>query len=395
MRIGYFDCFSGAAGDMILAAAVDAGWPLDALRAVVERLGLAGVSVSAERVTRGGIAATHVRVSVDERQQSDRRHLPEIIKLIVDADLPAAVAQNALIVFQRLAEAEAAVHGIEVEQVHFHEVGATDALVDIVGACAGLAALGLERIVCSPVPTGYGTVTCAHGVLPVPAPATAELLRGVPLAACDEQAELVTPTGAAILTTLAEGFGPLPPMRLARVGYGAGTRAGQRRPNLLRLLIGDAAQPTAADRDEVVVLEAQVDDATGQAVAHACERLLAGGALDAFIVPIIMKKGRPGQLVTALCRPEDADALADLLLAETSTLGVRRTAAQRTKLPREVATVDTRFGPIRVKVAQRATGGRRAWPEYEDCASAARAAGVPLVDVQQEALRAWAQQDDP
>ena len=256
------------------------------------------------------------------------------------------------------------------------------------GASAGFELLGVEKVVCSPIPTGSGVVVCEHGVLPVPAPATANLLKGAPLAACEEEGELVTPTGAAILTTLAESYGPLPPMRLEAIGYGAGTREGRTRPNLLRLLIGQVEQESTAERDSVAVLEAQVDDSPGQNLAYACERLLRTGALDAYIVPIIMKKGRPGQLITVLCRPEDVNAMERVLFEETTTLGVRRHEATRAKLPRSVVQVETRFGPIRLKVAA-AGPGERAWPEYEDCSAAARAGGVSLREVQEEALRVW------
>ena len=388
MRCGYFDCFSGAAGDMILAAMIHAGCPLDALRETIARLKLPGVELRAEVVRRGGLAATHVTVEVAASSHPHHRHLPEITGLIEQAGLAPRVRERALAIFQRLAEAEAAVHGIPIEQVHFHEVGAADAIVDIVGASAGFELLGVEKVVCSPIPTGSGVVVCEHGVLPVPAPATANLLKGAPLAACEEEGELVTPTGAAILTTLAESYGPLPPMRLEAIGYGAGTREGRTRPNLLRLLIGQVEQESTAERDSVAVLEAQVDDSPGQNLAYACERLLRTGALDAYIVPIIMKKGRPGQLITVLCRPEDVNAMERVLFEETTTLGVRRHEATRAKLPRSVVQVETRFGPIRLKVAA-AGPGERAWPEYEDCSAAARAGGVSLREVQEEALRVW------
>jgi len=389
VRCGYFDCFSGAAGDMILAAMIHAGCPLDALRETIARLKLPGVELRAEVVRRGGLAATHVTVEVAASSHPHHRHLPEIAGLIEQAGLVPRVRERALAIFQRLAEAEAAVHGIPIEQVHFHEVGAADAIVDIVGASAGFELLGIEKIVCSPIPAGSGVVVCEHGVLPVPAPATANLLKGVPLAACEEEGELVTPTGAAILTTLAESYGPLPPMRLEAIGYGTGTRQGRTRPNLLRLLIGQVEQESTAERDSVAVLEAQVDDSPGQNLAYACERLLRTGALDAYIVPIIMKKGRPGQLITVLCRPEDVNAMERVLFEETTTLGVRRHEATRAKLPRAVVQVETRFGPIRLKVAGAGGADERAWPEYEDCSAAARAGAVSLREVQEEALRVW------
>jgi hypothetical protein len=380
---------------MILAALVDAGLDPQVLHDTVARLGLPGVTLQTERLRRGGLAATHVRVNFGPEAGRHHRHLPDILKIISQAGLAADVSSQATRIFQRLATAEASVHGIPIEQVHFHEVGAADAIVDIVGACAGIAALRIESIVCSPIPTGSGTVHCEHGVLPVPAPATAELLRGVPLAACDEPGELTTPTGAAILTTLASSYGPLPPMRIDRVGYGAGTREGHTRPNLLRLLIGELATAPAGEEDRVTVLETHVDDATGQNLAFAVTRLLDAGALDAFLVPIFMKKGRPGQLLTVLARSEQVAALEDILFRETTTFGVRRHECQRRTLVREHATVTTPFGPIRVKIGRGGGQAVQAWPEFEDCAAAATKSGVPLRDVQQAALRAWAEQHDP
>lgn len=395
MRCGYFDCFSGAAGDMILASMVDAGCPVEVFAELPQRLKLGGVKLSAERVHRHGLAAVHVRVEVSADGSSGHRHLHQILRILDEAELSPAVRERAACIFRRLAEAEAAVHGVAVEKVHFHEVGAADAIVDIVGACAGIERLGLERVRCSPLPTGHGAVDTEHGVMPVPAPATVRLLEGVPLAACEEPGELTTPTGAAILTTIAEGFGPLPAMRLVGCGTGAGTREGRTRPNVLRLMIGELDETGETDVDTVCVLETQVDDAAGQNLAYACERLLEAGALDVYVVPIMMKKGRPGELLTVLCRPDDETRVADVLFAETGTLGIRRRLAERSKLRREVVRVATRFGILTLKVARR--GGRvlRAWPEYEACAAAARQHRVPLRQVQEEALRAWAAQPEP
>lgn len=398
MNIAYLDCFSGVAGDMVLGALLDAGWPAAALLELPARLGLPGVQVTWERVVRHGLQGALVRVNVGPDAPRKHRHLRHIRDIIQRASLPGDAAASALRVFTRLAEAEAKVHGTDIEKVHFHEVGADDAIVDIVGACLGLQALGVARVVCSPIPTGYGTVTCDHGVMPVPAPATAELLRGVPLARVDEAQELTTPTGAALVTTLAEGFGPPPAMQITHIGYGAGTRENRARPNLLRVLVGTpAAAPGGADdleSDEVVVLEAQLDDAPGQVVAHAMDRLLAAGALDVFLVPIGMKKGRPGHLLTVLARPAHADRCTDLLLTETTTFGVRRHTCERRKLPRELVPVETPLGPIRVKVGRRGERVVQAWPEYEDCVAAAQQHSVPLKDVQQAALAAWRRQTE-
>ncbi|MBL8878310.1 MAG: nickel pincer cofactor biosynthesis protein LarC [Phycisphaerales bacterium] len=387
MRIGYFDCFSGAAGDMILAALIDAGCDPEALRDVVRRLALPEVTIDAERVKRHGIAATYVRVNVGPAAQKKHRHLHHIVQIIDAAGLSAAVADRAKRIFLRLAEAEAHVHNTTIEKVHFHEVGAADAIVDIVCVSAAVELLGLDRIECSPIPTGSGTVRCEHGVMPVPAPATARLLIDAPIAACDETGELTTPTGAAVLTTLAKRFGGPPNMTVRAIGCGAGTRDGVTRPNIMRLLIGEQASD-AATTDTVIVLEAQIDDANGQVLAYACEQLLRAGALDAYITPIMMKKGRPAHLLTVLGTPGDYDRLEAVIFRETPTLGVRRTEAQRTKLARHIDTVQTSAGSIRVKVANR-DGRSQAWPEYDDCAAAAASSNRPLREIQDEALRIW------
>ncbi len=393
MKIAYIDCFSGVAGDMLLAALLDAGVPLELFQQTVARLNVPEVSLSAEKVKKQGIAATHVRVHLDPAAPKKHRHLHHIIKIIDAADQPTGVAENAKRIFARLAEAEALVHATTVEKVHFHEVGAADAIVDIVCAAAGFAYLRIDKVVCSPIPTGSGTVTCDHGVMPVPAPATAQLLRNVPIASCDETGELATPTGVAIVTTLATSFGSLPALTLGAIGVGAGTRDGKTRPNIVRILIGNESAETphaGLEHDEVTILEAQLDDCTGQSLAFAAERLLEAGALDAYITPIIMKKGRPGQLLTVLCGGSDATRLEWLILQQTTTFGVRRSTAQRVKLIRTHETVGTGFGPIRVKIGRVGDQRVQAWPEYEDCAAAAKAGGVALNEVQQEALRALA-----
>ena len=387
MRLAYFDCHSGVAGDMILGALLDAGCPPETMHDAISQLKLDDVQLEIERTQRGGMAGTLAKVRIQETHH--HRHLPDIQRIIEATALPAAVKTNALAIFQRLAEAEAKAHGIPLEKVHFHEVGAADAIVDIVCACTGLEALGIQQIVCSAIPTGNGTVTCAHGVLPVPAPATAELLRNVPIAASDAQHELTTPTGAAIATTLAQSFGPLPNLTISAVGYGAGTREDPKRPNLLRILIGDSALEQHEEGDVVTILEASLDDTTGQALGYACEQLLNAGALDAYLVPIIMKKGRPGHLLTVLCQPQDADRLEAVIFAETSTLGLRRSESMRARLARSVDTVTTRFGEIRVKVGRHCGRVVQVWPEYEDCAAAARSTTTPLRDVQHEALHIW------
>jgi pyridinium-3,5-bisthiocarboxylic acid mononucleotide nickel chelatase len=393
MRIAYFDCFSGVAGDMTLAALIHAGLDPAVLRDMIERLGLPGVTLHVESAKRHGIAATHVDVRIDESEKKAHRHLPHIIDIIQRADFTEPVQAKAIDTFERLAEAEASVHGTTPDKVHFHEVGAADAIVDICGACLGLHTLEIEAVYCSPVPTGSGTVQCAHGLMPVPAPATAELLKGVPIAPVEEPGELTTPTGAALVKTLVTEFGPLPEMRIEQVGYGAGTRIGKTRPNVLRVLVGEIVATPDGETDSVAVLEAQVDDSDGQRLAYTVEQLLAAGALDAYLVPIMMKKGRPGQLITVLTPPAAVATTERILLSETSTLGVRRSTVWRTKLPRRFETVETPYGSLPVKVTSRPGGGLQAWPEYDDCAARAREHQVPLRQVQEAALWAWQQRD--
>jgi hypothetical protein len=394
MKCAYFDCFSGASGDMTLAALVDAGCPIDVLQELVDKLGLPGVSIRVETVRPHGLAAARVHVELGPETGHKHRHLPRIIEIIDRAGIAPRAADRAKAVFARLAEAEAAVHGSSIEKVHFHEVGADDAIVDIVGACVALEHLGIERVVCSPIPTGSGTVNCAHGLMPVPAPATARLLRGVPLQSVEEPGELTTPTGAALMAELADEFGSLPAMRLAAIGVGTGTREGKTRPNILRVLIGEMDAANQADVDHAVVLETQVDDVSGQVLANTAERLLAAGALDVYVVPIIMKKGRPGQLLTVLSRSSDVGSLEDMIFEHTGTFGIRRQPAVRRILARTLETVETDHGPVRVKVGRQGDRVVRAWPEYEDCARLAIERGVSLFEVQQAALREWSRRGD-
>ena len=370
---------------MILAAMLDAGLPLDRLRSELGNLGLSGVDIAAQKVTKQGFAATQFEVRCEQNQQGPR-HLADIRKIISDSPLSGRVKDRAGRIFTRLAEAEARAHGTGFEQVHFHEVGAADAIMDIVGACIGLEALQVDRAICSPIPPGSGTVRCEHGVMPVPAPGTMALLAGVPLAECDEPGELTTPTGAAILTSLAESYGPLPAMRVEAVGYGAGAREGQTRPNLHRLILGLAE--SLGEADEVVMLQANLDDATGQVVGYVTDKLLEAGALDVFTTPIGMKKGRPAVLITVLAEPQGADPLEELLFVETTTFGVRRWNTHRSKLQRAFEEVSTSWGPVRIKLGLRAGRCLSATPEYEDCLKLATERGVPLREVIQQAAQA-------
>ncbi len=384
MRIAYFDCFSGISGNMVLGALLDAGLELERLQAELAQLKLPGYRLAAELVRRGGLSGTLVRVDCEE--QSAHRHLSDVEAIIDASELPAEVRQGSKAIFRRLAQAEAQVHGRPVEQVHFHEVGAIDAIVDIVGAAVGLWLLGVVGVFGSAVRVGRGTVQCAHGLLPVPAPATLELLRGVPIYGRDVEAELVTPTGAAILTALARGYGDAPPMRVERIGYGAGSRE-LPHPNLLRVTIGETAdEPAGYEQDRVTLLETNIDDMNPQLYEHAMERLFAAGALDVYLTPVQMKRNRPGTKLSALVADEQLPAVLDAMLTETTAIGVRATAVRRWKLAREQVIVQTRYGPIEVKVARRAGRVVNVAPEYRACRAAAAAHRVPLKEVQAAAL---------
>ncbi len=381
MRIGYFDCSSGVAGDMILGALVDAGAPLAELERLLRPLPLAGWRLSAEPVHRGSLQATLVRVQVDASPSS--RSLAEIVELIRRADLTAGVQEQAVSIFRRLAEAEAKVHGVAIEKVHFHEVGAVDAIVDVVGACIGLSLLGIEKLAASSLNLGGGRAQTAHGTLPVPAPATLELLREAPVYSSGEVGELVTPTGAAILSALCSHFGALPPMKLLRVGHGAGSREISGQPNVLRLLVGETQ--TLSVEPPVCVIEANVDDMSPQVYAYFAEQAMNAGALDVFSVPAQMKKNRPGQLIQVVARREDASRLCDLVFVQTTTIGVRIYEAQRRTLEREWVAVETRWGPVRMKLARRNGQLLNAAPEYEDCEKIARERDLPIKEILAEA----------
>lgn len=387
MRVLYFDCFSGAAGDMILGALVAAGADRNVVRSRLSDLAVDGFEVHFEDVRKQGFAA--IKVSVAWQNDQSHRHLHHIRKIIDASSLAENIKRRSIDVFTRLAEAEARVHGTTIEKVHFHEVGAIDAIVDIVGSMIALDLLGAEHVVCSPVPVGNGTVKCDHGVMPVPAPATAELLTGVPIAECDEVGELLTPTGAAILTTIAHSFGPVPAMEISAIGYGAGTREGKSRPNVLRVLLGDARKAVRFEKDEIVVLETNIDDSTGEEVGRAVQRLLEVGALDAFCQPIVMKKSRPGVMLTAITSLENEAACIQTMLRETSTFGVRRRLSERATLDRRVETIETAFGPVRVKLGLEDDRVIRVAPEYDDCDRAARQHGVSLREVMDAARNAW------
>jgi len=430
MRIAYLDCFSGISGDMFLGALIDAGVSPQLLEDTVKALNI-GARVELSKVVRAGISATKVDVYANgekdlprevfwERQENDHankhahdhghahsedshehhhhghdhehgRTLSAIRHIIEKAAISSNAKNTAIKIFETLGEAEAEIHRTSIDQVHFHEVGAVDAMVDIVCAAVGAESLAVEEWVCSPLNVGGGTVKCAHGTLPVPAPATLKLLRDAPVYSSGPQVELVTPTGAAIVRTLSTRFAPFPAMKIETSGYGAGTRDFPEHPNLLRITIGEA-EPTDrvnTSNDRITVLEANLDDLSPQVLAYAMERLLAEGALDVFSVPVQMKKSRPGALLTVLAKMEDASRLTKTIFDETTTLGVRRREEQRQTLSRRWETVDTTWGPVRVKIANMNGTVSNYAPEYEDCRTLAEAQHVPLRTVMQEAIQKY------
>ena len=364
---------------MLVGAFADAGADRETITRGLSALATGGF-VSWDRVQRRGMAATKFRVTVEEPQK--HRHLSGILKMIRGAELPEAVKTSSERVFQALAEAEASVHGTSIEKVHFHEVGAVDSICDIVGACIAVNLLGIERIYCSPVNVGRGTVNTEHGVLPVPAPATAKLLEGRPIYSQGPAMELTTPTGAAFVTTLAESFGAMPAMRVSSTGYGAGDRDFKEQANVLRVMAGE---PTGApESTTITMIEANIDDASPQVIAYAMERLLDAGALDAIVIPVQMKKGRPGVLLQIVAAPEKREELAAVLFRETTTLGVRFYAAERRVQARDWVEVRTAHGVVRMKIA--ASGFA---PEYEDARRIAAETGVPLKQILAEATQEY------
>jgi pyridinium-3,5-bisthiocarboxylic acid mononucleotide nickel chelatase len=407
-RTLYLDCFAGASGDMLVGAMLDCGLDFELLRSELMKLGVEGYELSLNRVNRSGISAAKFDVHLTSAAHSHGHHhnhshshghhshshhraLSEIKQIISSSELGGQVKQRAQTIFQRIGEAESKIHGIPIESVHFHEVGAIDSIVDIVGACVAFDALKIARIISSPLHVGSGTFQCAHGTYPVPGPATAELLKGVPIYSKDVEGELVTPTGAAIISTLAESYGPAPMMKIEKIGYGAGTRDYPKFPNALRAIIGELEEDADRTPTTVTVIEANIDDLNAQVFGYLMEKALAAGALDVFYTPAQMKKNRPGVLLTLLCSPADRDRMCDLIFRETTTLGVRYRNEQREILTREFVTVETEYGPIRIKVS-RSKNGRvmNAAPEFEDCRAAAEKHGVGLRDAQTAALKAYA-----
>ncbi|HEV7474139.1 MAG TPA: nickel pincer cofactor biosynthesis protein LarC [Pyrinomonadaceae bacterium] len=386
MKILYFDCFAGASGDMILGAMVSAGVDPRSLSKELSKLSVQGFELSFETVDRSGISATFARVRTDE--QKTHRHLHNVLKIIDDSALTPEVKQRASKIFTRLAEAEARVHNQPVSKIHFHEVGALDAIVDVVGASICFEQLKIDRFISSPLHVGSGTVNMEHGRFPVPPPAVAELLKEAPIYSSDIKGELVTPTGAAIISTVCTEYGPMPALKLEATGYGAGSREYEKFPNALRVMLGETDDST--EDEKLLMIETNVDDLSPQILGHVMERALALGALDCFFTPIIMKKGRPATLVSILSRHSERDALSELLFTETTTLGLRTYEVSRRALSREVITVNTKYGPIDVKVARFKNRIVNQMPEFEHCRAAALKAGVALRVVEDEVRSALA-----
>jgi len=376
MKICYFDAFSGISGDMTVGALLDAGADATALTQALASLGT-GAGFRVEKTKRRGIAAS--KFHVDATETKSHRHLPHILKMIDAGEFPERAKKRAAAVFQRLGEAEAKVHDVPIEKIHFHEVGAIDSICDIVGACIGLELLGVDEVYCSAINVGSGTVNTEHGVLPVPAPATAALLTGKPVYSRGPSLELTTPTGAAIVATLAVGFGSLPALRVSASGYGAGDKDFAEHANVLRALIGETSG--ASEATTVAVIEANIDDSSPQVLGYTMERLFEAGALDVTLQPVLMKKNRLGTILRAIAKPESQEALAQLIFAETTTLGLRVYQAERRVKARHIVEVETRYGGIRMKVSEDGSFA----PEYDDCRELAMKSGTPLKEVLAEA----------
>ena len=391
MRTLYFDCFAGASGDMILGAMVAAGVDADALREQLALLNVEGFKVDFETTDRSGLSATYARVVTTD--QSEHRHLADIRRIIEASGVTDAAKELSIRIFTRLAEAEARVHNEPVEKVHFHEVGALDAIVDVVGAAICFDLLKIERFVSSPLHVGSGMIEMEHGRFPVPPPAVTELLRGVPFYSGDIKGELLTPTGAAIITTVCQEYGPIPRIKTDRAGYGAGTREYENFPNVLRVLIGETEDHTTAS-ERLWMIETNLDDASPQIVGHVMDRVFEAGALDCYFTPVQMKKNRPGVLLSVLCGPDEKEAVMKLLFTETTTLGIRSYEVERRALRRSVVQVQTQYGRIGVKVAH--LNGRvvNEMPEFEQCREAAIRANVPLKVVEEAARVALAKTRD-
>lgn len=382
MKIAYFDCFAGASGDMLLGALMDSGLAVDRLKSELDKLSLHHYDLRHEKVVKKGIGGSRAVVIIDQdHHQQHHRHLVDITEIIEKSGLSSSVKTKSIQVFTRLAEAEARVHRTTVEHIHFHEVGAMDAIIDVVGTVAGLELLGIDTVYCSPLHVGTGFVECAHGTLPVPAPATAELIEGQPIYSTGVEGELLTPTGAAILTTLASGFGPMPAMSVIAWGYGAGTSE-HSIPNLLRVAVGEThAEVRGYVMEQTAVIETNIDDMTPQIYDYLIQGLLDQGAMDVFLAQVQMKKNRPGTLVTVICKPEMVGQMSDYLMRETTTIGLRWRIDNRIMAQRTIKEVRTPYGNVHIKIAGTGDKITNIAPEYEDCKRIARERNIPLKDV--------------
>ncbi|MGD1152706.1 MAG: nickel pincer cofactor biosynthesis protein LarC [Syntrophales bacterium] len=385
MRIAYFDCFTGVSGDMILGALIDAGADLHKLESELGKLKISGFTLKAEKTTMRGLSGT--RFFVDADHSHAERHLTDIEKIMDNSGLADDIKARAKSIFRDLAHVEAKIHNTNPGDVHFHEIGGLDSIVDVVGSLIVMKMLGIETMYASRIPVGTGFVECDHGVLPLPAPATLELLKGIPVYASSIDKELVTPTGIAILKHVVQSFGTIPEMKIERIGYGAGSRD-LKIPNLLRVWIGETEVKQEYEQDEVILIETNIDNMNPEILGYALERLQERGALDVFMTPIFMKKNRPGTLLSILITPDKLDETISIIFAETTSLGIRFQRLERRKLPRELITVETSFGPVRVKVSHIDTEKRIISPEYEDCREIAVRKGIPLRKVYEEAQAA-------
>lgn len=382
MRIAYFDCFSGISGDMILGALIDAGLDLHQLESELRKLNISGYTLNAEKTTRKGISG--IRFLVHTEEDHTERHLRDIEEIIDDSDLSEDIKVSSKAIFNELAHIEAKIHNKNPGEVHFHEIGGLDSIIDIIGSLLGMKLLGIETVYASRIPVGTGFVECDHGTLPLPAPATLELLKGIPICAIGMEKELVTPTGIAILKHVTKGFGFIPEMRIHRIGYGAGSRE-MKIPNLLRVWVGETSEETEHEEDEVILIETNIDDMNPEFFGYASEKLLERGALDVFMTPIFMKKNRPGTLLSVLITPDKLEEMLSIVFSETTSLGTRFHRWERKKLPRELITVETTYGPVRVKVSKSGQELTNISPEYEDCKNIAEKKNVPLRKVYEEA----------
>lgn len=387
MKTLYLDCFSGISGDMTVGALIDAGADFERIRAALDSLGVPGFSVEAPKIIKKGVFATQFKV-IQHKHEHVHRHLKHCVDIINKGLLPKAVKEAAIETFELIAVAEAQVHGTTKDKIHFHEVGAIDSIVDIVAAQLAFHLLGIERVVCAPLHVGSGTVRCAHGVMPVPAPATALLLVDIPTYGGKVEGELVTPTGAALVRQRAVAFGPLPAMKVQAIGYGAGTKDLPDRANVLRVLVGVETAGAFGDTEQITIVEANLDDMTGELFPPLLQALMAAGARDAFLTPILGKKGRPAHVVTALCDDAKLSGVLSALFANSTTLGVRTRQETRYVLPRSFRKVNTPYGEVRVKVGSLAGQQNSAAPEFEDCAALAAEAKVPVRVVYEAALAA-------